>query len=156
MPNGVGFPSHCSPYSNLHMAPITEGDIDFICNGQYIMYERAVICPDGVASAKMLSESNPYTIMFIGKSIKPNDEWQKCEKGVFKKAVKLRFEQNPELKKKIKDTTAKQFYGCTYHPVFGAGFNLQQIGTDAAKPKTTHGNYMGRILTEYKVSLDQE
>ena len=147
---GMAFASHCSPYSNLYPAGITEDDLTYNCSEQYIQYNKAIVEKEDVIAAKILSENNPYTIMYLGKSIKAGQKWKNMEKKVVKKAVHLKFSQNRKLHKKIIDSKAVRFYECTMHPIYGAGFSLATAETDTAAVKPTHQNYMGAILFGYK------
>ena len=147
---GLAFASHCSPYSNLYPVEIEYEGLSYNCSEQFIMYNKAQVGNDEVVAAKILSETNPYTIMYLGKSIKGCPKWKDMEKKIVKKAVYLKFSQNKGLHKKIKEVKANRFYECTMHPLYGAGFTLATAEQDTAAVKPTHQNYMGAVLFEYK------
>ena len=144
--DGMAFASHCSPYSNLYPAKIDENRFGYNCAEHYIMHNRTKSGNDEVVAVKILSEVSPYTIINLGKSVKPSPEWKKTEKSVLKKAVNMKFSQNRGLHEKIMKVIANRFYECTLHPVFGAGFTLKEVGQGTVTVKPTHQNCMGALL----------
>ena len=154
-PDGVAFQGHGSPASSLHKCDIDDGQHIFTCAEQQFVYYKAIKCMDFVASADVLCEDNPYTILEIGKAIKTTKEWEECEVNVLKTCHRFKLEQNPRLRKKLQAYKTNKFYEATFNRVYGAGFNLANAEEGAAKPPKGYRNELGKIIVELLEELKE-
>ena len=147
-PNGVAFQGHGSPASSLYRCDIDDGQHIFNCVEQQFVYYKAVECMDYVASADVLCENNPYTILEIGKAIKTTKEWEDCEVNVLKTCHRYKLTQNPRIRKKLQSLNKDKYYEATFNRVYGAGFNLDNAAVGTANPPKGYRNELGKIIVE--------
>ena len=147
-PNGVAFQGHGSPVSSLYQCEIDDGDRTYTCVEQQFVYYMALECKDYVAAANVLCESNPFTILSIGKGIKKTREWNDCEVNVLKECHREKLEQNPEIRRKLEAYGKVKFYEATFHRTYGAGFRLEEANEGTANPPRGYRNELGIIIEE--------
>ena len=147
-PDGVAFQGHGAPISSLYQCEIDDGFRVYNCVEQQLVYNKAVECGDFVASAKVLCEVNPYTILEIGKSISPTNEWEGIERNILKNCHRLKLQQNDDIRRKILDYDTKSFYEATFNRTFGAGFNLESAVQGMSDPPKGFKNELGLIIQE--------
>ena len=153
-PNGVAFQGHGAPASSLYQCEIDDGQRIYNCVEQQFVYYKAIDCSVYVAAANVLCESNPYTILDIGKSIVTTREWEEAEVNVLKSCHRQKLTQNPVIKDKLKSFNTTTFYEATYHKTYGAGFSLENAEDCTAKPPGGYRNELGRIIGELLTELD--
>ena len=147
-PDGVAFQGHGSPASSLYQCELEDGDRTYTCVEQQFVYYMALECKDYVAAANVLCESNPYTILSIGKAIKKTREWSDCEVNVLKECHREKLEQNPEIKRKLEVYGKVKFYEATFNRTYGAGFRLEEAKEGTANPPQGFRNELGIIIEE--------
>ena len=155
-PNGLAFQGHCSPASSLHRCDIDDGQHIFTCAEQQFVYYKAVDCLDFVASADVLCEQNPYTILEIGKSIVTTKEWDDCEVNVLKTCHRYKLQQNAQIRNKLQSYNTDKFYEATFNRVYGAGFTLENATEGTAKPPGGYRNELGKIIVELLEELKED
>ena len=153
-PDGVTFQGHGSPVSSLFQCEIDDGHRVYNCEEQQLVYYKAVECGDFVASAKVLCEVNPYTILEIGKSVIATKEWEDVEDNILKQCHRLKLEQNEDLRRKLQGYKVGAFYEATFNKSYGAGFNLESAEQGMKNPPQGFRNGLGHTIYELLEELD--
>ena len=152
-PDGVAFQGHGSPVSSLYQCEIDDGFRVYNCVEQQYVYYQAVECRDFVASAKVLCEVNPYTILEIGKSIVKTKEWEEVEGNILKQCHRLKLQQNEDLRRKLQGYNTGAFYEATFSREYGAGFKLETAEQGMKNPPRGYKNSLGVIINELMEEL---
>lgn len=154
--NGVTlFCSKYSPLSNLYSeAKFTIDGEQYISTEQYIQHAKATLFHDDLTAAQIKAETNPYTIMGLGKMIKgfKPATWKKDVHSVLKKACLAKFHQVAFARETLLATNNDLIGEATLDKTFGIGLHLTD---EAAKDPTNWlgENMFGNILLEIRNEL---
>ena len=146
--------------SNFYSSNFTENNITYNCSEQYFMKKKQELFdPLNIELAnKILSCTNPHDIKKYGRQVKNyiNDIWNEKRYEIMKQALRLKFNQNEDLKNKLKQTGNKKLYEASpYDNIWGTGFNseitLQKILEN--KENELGQNLLGLALEEIRSDL---
>ena len=130
-----------------------EKGIKFNCSEQYLMYMKAILFEpnNNDLHNKIINESNPKVIKSLGRSVKyfNNDIWNENKKQIMINGLRLKFNHNPNIKKKLINTGNKILYEASpYDKIWGIGYSP----TDAlVVPSNKYAeNLLGKCLMEIR------
>ena len=154
------FYSHYSVYgylSNFYPSKFVEDNIEYNCSEQYFMKKKQELFdPNNMVLAnKILTNTNPDEIKKFGRQVKNyNDKiWNIKRYNIMKNALRLKFMQNYDIKKKLISTYPKILYEASpYDKIWGTGYNvddtLQYINQNREYIFGT--NLLGKALVEIR------
>ena len=120
---------------------------------QYFMYKKAITFDKDNTTLieEILKEENPKEIQKMGRKVKNfNDrEWDKVKLEIMYDGLKLKFGQNPNLKKKLLETGNKILYEANkYDKYWGIGVDVEK-GVEMEKEGKSNEfgkNQLGELL----------
>jgi len=92
-----GFKDEYAFLSNMFPASFSENGITFSCTESYYMGHKSGIASDLVRFAGL----NGHEAKKLGKTVVLQDDWDTKKLGIMKKALILKFSQNPDLRDKL-------------------------------------------------------
>lgn len=155
--DSVYFYSHTKTFgymSNFYPSIFTDTNgINFNCSEQYLMYTKAkTFEPTNIQLLNnILNESNPTKIKAIGRIVKNYDEniWDQIRFHVMKNGLRLKFNQNPNLKALLVGTGDKILYEASKNDnIWGIGFDAQNAIN--INKKLFGQNLLGNALMEIR------
>lgn len=142
-------------FSNFAYTPFTQtsstGEVfNFTCNEQFIMFSKAMLFDDKSTATQILLETQPLQIKKLGRQVKPFDQmkWEQSKDEIFKTGLRLKFEQNNDLKSLLLSHLNATFVEANpYDTTYGAG--LAATDMRIQNPNQWCGqNKMGTYLKE--------
>ena len=93
-------------FSNFYRANISIDGLKFICNEQYIMYQKAVLFNDKISADKILKSNNPMQIKTYGRAVKGFNEdlWVQYREQIADQCNRAKFTQHNDLRKILLST----------------------------------------------------
>lgn len=146
--------------SNFFSSNFTENNIRYNCSEQYFMKKKQELFdPLNIQlSDKILSCINPFDVKKFGRQVKNYNEniWNEKRYEIMKQGLRLKFNQNKDLKNKLKQTGNKNLYEASpYDKIWGTGFNseitLQKLLQN--KENELGQNLLGLALEEIRSEL---
>lgn len=140
-----------SPFSNFHPSPFKWRGIPFNCNEQYYMYRKAIHFNDVDTARRIMAETEPRAQKHLGRQVDnyKDEEWKKVCRVIMKTGLMCKFDQNAELKQKLKDSKGVLVEASPWDGYWGIACSA----TDprAATCSTWPGqNHLGYLLTEVR------
>ena len=141
--------------SNWYEASFVLGDFEYKWVEQYMMSQKAVLFGDSVINTKILRAKSPKECKRHGRDVTPfnSEVWDEKKETIVYNGVRAKFEQNPELLKKLKDT------GDALLVEASPNNNIWGIGLKAKKKKKKDQkdwpgeNLLGKILMEVRADV---
>ena len=133
----------------------------FIDNGvtfktveHYYQHKRAAYFKDTTTSTAILSAKTPNQAKALSYQIKDYDPqlWQPMARLTMQKACSMKFEQNPVLGHKLKQTTGIIVEANPRDTLFSCGLSLHHANLEDQK-MWTGKNILGEILCQVRDSL---
>jgi len=123
------------------------------CSEQYLMEHKDDTFADKQAAETIMSTNNPV----IQKQTRVNkfngELWKQIAPDIMKKALVLKFSQNPELKQKLMDTGDRYIGEASPHDDFwGCGLSMNDANV-GNYTKWTGQNILGKVLMEVREEL---
>lgn len=144
-------------FSNSFEAPMQIDGVTFPTVDHYFEWSKAKQFGDADAEKKILKTASSKSVLAYGKKIKNFDEaaWAEKSEGVMRTALKAKFMQHPELRKKLVDTKER--------PIGEADPRDKEwsigTGADTAKAKNPEKwpgkNKLGKLLMELRGELKE-
>ena len=131
-------------YSNLHHCDFIHENRNHKSSKQALQYKHAEVCKQQHVANQIMQTDDSYEAMNLGKKLGDNDEWKRDCVTYLIPILKAKFDQNPELKRRLKNVKG-HLYEATTHEIFGAGLTLAQSGR-ICQQNTTAGNKLGLEL----------
>ena len=129
---------------------------NYNCSEQYFMYLKCLTFdPTNTRLlVAILNESNPSVIKRYGREVKNYDDniWEKERYDIMLEALRLKFTQNEDIKKKLIETKPRILYEASpYDKIWGIGFRY----ADAIhQDKRNFGqNLLGKALMQIRDEL---
>ena len=125
--------------SNFYEAPVQYGGIVYQSNEAAFQAQKCANLTDRQKFAKL----NPTEARHLGRSVPLRKDWEQIKISVMREIVKAKFEQNPDLAKKLLSTKdayleeGNTWGDRTWGTVNGAG-----------------ANHLGRILMEVRKEIE--
>ena len=159
--NGItAFFGGLSPLSNHHISPQKMNNIQFNCNEQFYMYEKAKVFNDSETAAQILKEKDPVLQKKLGSNIAKFDRkvWKTKCLDIMERGLKAKFDQNPVIKNFLINTNATMLLEANpKDPYWGIGLSTYDRRTwtkNSWVGKAT--NHMGRLLSELRTIYNRQ
>jgi ribA/ribD-fused uncharacterized protein len=144
-------------FSNMFEAPIQIDGITFQTVEHYFQWSKAKMFGDADVEKKIMKTPSPKSVKAYGRKVKgfKEDEWTEKKDGIMKTAVRAKFTQHPELRKKLLDTKDAPLGEANPRDKYwGIG-----TGADTAKAKVPSKwpgkNKLGEMLMELRKELSE-
>ena len=143
-------------FSNWYRRKFVIDDFEYLHVEQYMMAQKAKTFHDSEHYTAILRATTPRECKNLGRQVTPFDSktWDAVRYEVVKTANRAKYEQNPDLKKKLLDT------GNAILAEASPKDKIWGIGMDASKASETDPskwpgqNLLGRILMELRAEFD--
>ena len=146
--NTVLFFGKDSYLSNFYPTQLILNGKTFSGPEQFYEYQKALKAGDYDIAAKIMSTDNPIEQMRYGRELQLNEEQWSIQTAldIIETAVTAKFNQHPNLRKKLLDTGKRTIAECNAHDKFwSSGVGLYNENAQD-KLKWTGKNYLGDIL----------
>lgn len=145
-----------SPLSNFYPCRLTDptDGLNYSCSEQYYQAAKADCFQDHEAYKYIMKSNNPAHMKVRAERIKNVDkaEWARIKRGILRRAVLLKFSQNPRLRRALYRTRGTIVEASPGDSYWGVGRSLWD--PRASEPKSWRGeNVMGQILMEVREQL---
>ena len=140
--------------TGLDFEPL-EKPLEFTSSEQLFMWFKAKYFKDEETAERIYKSSSPEEARQLGRLVKNYDDiaWDKVRVDYMRKAVTLKFHQNPDLLEKLLDEkyAGKMFVEAAYYDrIWGIGFNENEaLGNERRWGR----NELGKILTAVRNTL---
>jgi ribA/ribD-fused uncharacterized protein len=134
---------------------IDEDGIEFNCSEQYFMYNKCKVFDptNSELLEAILKEKSSAKIKKYGRQVENYDDkmWEQIRYNIMLCALRLKFNQNENIKQKLITTNPKILYEASkYDKIWGIGFyDMDAINTD----KKFGRNLLGKALMELRNEL---
>lgn len=115
-----------SIFSQWFSSPFTVNNIEYCCAEQYMMAEKARLFNDDETLEKILNTKDPKKMKQLGRSVKnfDVDSWIDNSLDIVVNGNYYKFNQNPEMKKKLLETGDKIIAEASpYDSIWGIGMS---------------------------------
>ena len=144
----VGFQGMLAPLLNMYLCTIVMDGKDHKSAEHLIQYMKVMLANLTELAQRIRDARSPYEAKRLGGSVTiPN--WNNVGEEIVRTAMKLKFDQNPLLKKILLDTGTKTILECTPDMKWGAAIALES--KLFGKGKYPGGNVTGHSLQELRV-----
>ncbi|KZN65006.1 NADAR family protein [Pseudoalteromonas luteoviolacea] len=147
-----------SCFSQWFDTPFTDANNRFATAEHYMMFAKATLFNDLDVAAKVLASESPKEAKKLGRQVKNFDEqlWNAERFNIVVKANQLKFEQNPELKAYLLDTSNSVIVEASpVDKIWGVG--LSEDNPLISDPKNWQGlNLLGYALMVVRDKLAQD
>lgn len=137
--------------SNFYRAPFEdETGQKFHHVEQYMMFHKAKMFGDHEIANFIKLQSDPLECKKLGRRVKNFDQsaWDSRKRSIVHHGVKLKFDQNPELKQMLIDIKEEVIVEASpFDSIWGIGYDESMA---IQNPKTWGANLLGLILTEIR------
>lgn len=146
------------PFSNWHPANfVDDKGVEYNCSEQYMMYQKAMLFGDQEAADDILFAKHPKEQKEIGRRVRRFDPkvWDAQAKKIVYEGCKLKFSQNPSLKKVLMETEGTLLVETSpYDRIWGIG--LAENDPAIHDPLNWNGlNWLGEVLTELREYFEE-
>lgn len=127
-----------------------EDGIEFNCAEQYMMYKKALLFKDEDSAKAILEARLPWKQRHIGRKILffDNKVWTKHRYHIAKQGNRLKFEQNPNLKRRLCEIEGEIVEASPDDSIWGIGMD---ISDENLLDRSRWGeNLLGQILMELR------
>jgi len=147
-----------SPFSNWHSSTFVDDQgIEYNCSEQYMMYQKAILFGDSETAEDILSAEQPREQKDLGRKVKNFDSkvWDSKAKEIVFDGCKLKFSQNPAMKKVLMETKGTLLVEASpYDRIWGIG--LGEDDPAIHDPSNWNGlNWLGEVLTELREYFEE-
>lgn len=147
--NGIGFAGESAYLSNYYPCSVRMGDKNFRSAEQAFQYQKCLFCEREDACVHIMQVDDPKVLSEMGNKIFTKKVWEDKKVDMLKCIAISKFDQNPELKEKLKATGSKPLYECTRSRYWGTGWKLD--APNWSKSSNFPGkNVFGNILMEVR------
>lgn len=123
------------------------GDKNFRSAEQAFQFQKCLFCEREDACLHIMQADDPKVLSEMGNKIFTKADWESKKVDMLKCVAICKFNQNPELKEKLKATGDTPLYECTRSRYWGTGWKLN--APNWGKSSTFPGkNIFGNILME--------
>lgn len=135
--------------------PSQKEEVVFTSTEQWMMWKKALIMGDYLTAEKIMRWSDPRTVKNLGREVENFDQkrWDDCKLNVVYEGNWLKFTQNPEWAKQLKQVVLDGYFFVEASPfdkVWGIGLNPEE----AKAGKEWQGeNLLGIALTDVAIAL---
>lgn len=114
--------------SNWFKCSFKDNDYQYSSSEAYLMVHKALLFNDKESAESVLKTNNPKKQKALGRKVKGFNEaiWNQNKFKIMVNGLMLKFEQNPELKKKLLETGNKIIVeGSPYDKIWGVGLHYE-------------------------------
>jgi len=139
-------------FADPHYVPLESNPIEFTSSEQMFMWFKAVFFGDQEIAGQILQSQTPQEARNLGQKVRNyvDEEWEKVRVDRMRTAVRYKFYQNEDLRKRLMDTKyeGKTFAEASYYDrIWGIGYNEE----NAMDHQDNWGrNELGKILTDLR------
>lgn len=139
-------------FADPHYVPLEDDPIEFTSSEQMFMWFKAIYFGDQETAGQILQSQTPQEARNLGQKVRNyvDEEWDKVRVDRMRTAVRYKFYQNEDLRKRLMDTKyeGKTFVEASYYDrIWGVGYNEN----DAPDHVDNWGrNELGKILTDLR------
>lgn len=141
------------PFSNWHPSNFTYHEYTYNCAEQYMMHAKALYFGDLETAKKILQEDSPREQKALGRQVSnfKAEEWSEVCESIVYVGLKAKFEQNPDLLKKLKETGDTLLVEASpFDRIWGIGYDSK----NALDNIDNWGkNLLGKLLTQLRKDL---
>ena len=151
----VFFYTKNSPFSNHYPSTFQSGGFQYSCAEQFYMAKKAEAFDDVGSAQAIRSTTEPHRIKSIGSQVKGYDLkiWRSRQQDVMKEALRLKFQQNPDLKAKLLATRKAILVEAAPKDLFwGGGISIHDEAK-LADPVVPGKNILGKLLMQVREEL---
>jgi len=161
--NKILFYSHHGNYgymSNFFNTKFTEDNVEYNCSEQYFMKKKQELFDPNnhILANQIIMCVLPSEIKKLGRKVNNynNDIWNERRYEIMVNALRLKFNQNEQIKNKLKNTGEKKLYEASpYDRIWGTGFDsiktLSKINDN--KENELGSNLLGLALEQVRSEL---
>lgn len=150
----IYFASEHSFLSNFAKAPMVVNNVVYQTAEHYYQSEKCRMANDLDRLGKVLRSTTPLEAKRIADMLTETAEWRNERENIMRKAIDYKFDQNPDLGKRLLDTGDTPLNEATSNTFFGIGVSLH---AREISDKSYRGqNKLGQILAEKRTSLSIE
>lgn len=139
-------------FSNWYRCSFVVDGVTYSNTEQYFMAQKALLFRDKVSYAKILKTPDPRACKRLGRDVKPfiPEIWEANKYEIMKAGNRAKFEQNPELRKKMMDTCGTMLAEASpMDKIWGAGLNAEDA-KNIPEEQWPGENLLGKILVELR------
>lgn len=142
-------------FADPYYVPLENDPIEFTSSEQMFMWFKAIFFGDEEMAEKILQSQTPQEARDLGQKVRNYDDekWDKVRVDRMRTAVRYKFYQNEDLRKKLMDARyeGKTFVEASYYDrIWGIGYNE----SEAMDHLDNWGrNELGKILTDLRNEL---
>ena len=150
----IAYHSEHSPFSNLFPCAIRIAKREFTSLEQLFQFKRAKRHNRSDLAEKIYLSRDAYEIRQFGAEAGSSEEWKKIEQDVMLAIMLRKFQQNPDLRRKLLATGDKTLVEATPDKFWGAGVSL----TSRALKEGSYpgGNRQGKLLMKARATIRLE
>jgi len=141
------------PFSQWHSCEFTDSwGLTYNCAEQYMMASKAELCDDKETMRKIMKATSPNEQKALGRTVKnfDVDQWNEVARDIVYEGNDLKFNQNPELKQMLLETTGTTLVEASPVDSFW-GIALYANDSRALSRSTWQGtNWLGEVLTNVR------
>lgn len=143
--------------SNMYDAPMQIDGVSFPTVEHYFQWSKAKMFGDTDMESKILKTPSPKSVKSYGKKVKDfkKEEWEEKKDNIMRIALKAKFTQHPELRKKLAETGTKRLGEANPRDKYW-GIGTSSDTSKAVDPSKWPGkNVMGKLLEELRTELKE-
>lgn len=144
-------------FSNFYKSSFIVGGIKFCCGEQFIMNAKALLFEDYDIAEKIMKETFPKNIKFLGRRVKNFDKkkWNENRENITYIGLLAKFKQNQHLKNIILSTGNKDLVEASpTDAIWGIG--MSENHPDIENKKLWGENILGKILMKVRNHIHSE
>ena len=148
--DGIAFQSHHAYMSNMYPCRIVLDGIDYKSSEHLYHAEMARYHNRQDLVAAIIRAKDGYVAKRLARDIDLADNWETAKLDVMGRVIKLKFDQNHDIREKLLKTTGF-LYEATKGDSFACGMLLAQA-KDISQETISGANHLGIIIAEYRDS----
>ena len=115
-------------FSQWFISPFTDGENEFNCCEQYMMFIKSILFQDFDTAQKILEEPIPKKQKQLGRKVKNfnTKKWNEFKESIVFMGNYYKFTQNAKLKKTLLSTKSKIYEASPYDNIWGIGITKRQ------------------------------
>ena len=146
--DGIAFQSHHAYMSNMYPCKIVFNEIEYKSSEHLYHAEMARHHNRQDLVTAIIRAKDGYAAKRFARDINIAEEWEVVKLDIMRKIIKLKFDQNHDIRDKLINTTGF-LYEAMKGDSFSCGMMLAQA-KDIAQDTITGANHLGIILAEYR------
>ena len=144
-----GFFGKLHPFSNFYATKFEFQGYDYHSSEQRIQHLKATYFGDEEQAQKILNANTALECKRLSKGIAQynHEDWCSIAKNMCESGIKVKFDQNPKIKKKFLETKGKTLVECSMDYVWGTGIPINDNEALCHKRSVNQG-ILGEMLQE--------